>query len=149
MLLYIPRFIISRSWELGLEHFSHCTMYIVSELLAVACLTTLAISAQCPDYSTYSSTNHPPFSNGKYKMSYQRPAIECRTFPSPVVEATVARFKSIILDPDLSRLFENSYPNSLDTAIRWKGYAANNSDEELTFVITGDMWVRRPLARTG
>ena len=72
-------------------------------------------------------------------MSYQRPATECRTFQSPVVEATVARFKSIILDPDLFRLFENCYPNSLDTAIRWKGYAANNSDEELTFIITGDM----------
>lgn len=123
-------------------------MYIVSTLLAVACLTTLAIAAQCPDYSTYSSTKHPPFSNGKYKMSYQRPAMECRTFQSPAVEAIVARFKAIILDPDLFRLFENCYPNSLDTAIRWKGYAANNSDEELTFVITGDMWVGPLLAHT-
>lgn len=145
MLLSIPLLLIGRSWELLLEHSPDHTMYIVSALLAVACLTTLAIAAQCPDYSTYSSTNHPPFSNGKYKMSYQRPAIECRTFQSPIVEATVARLKSIILDPDLFRLFENSYPNSLDTAIRWKGYAANDSDEELTFLITGDMWVRRLL----
>ena len=149
MLFYIPLLPIRRSWVLVLEHSSHYTMYIVSALLAFACLIAFAIAVQCPDYSTYSSTKHPPFSDGKYKMSYQRPAMECRTFHSPTVEATVARFKSIILDPDLFRLFENCYPNSLDTAIRWKGYAANNSDEELTFVITGDMWVRRPLAHIG
>jgi meiotically up-regulated gene 157 (Mug157) protein len=57
----------------------------------------------------------------------------------------VLRMENVIKDPDLYRLFQNAYPNTLDTAIKWKGYAANNAEEELTFIITGDinaMWLR-------
>lgn len=105
----------------------------------------LLASAQCPDYLDYANQVHEPLSSGKYKLSYQRPSEECRTFKSQGVEDTLKRMESVIKDPDLYRLFLNSYPNTLDTAIKWKGYAADNAQEELTFIITGDinaMWLR-------
>ncbi|KAF2874053.1 hypothetical protein BDV95DRAFT_320345 [Massariosphaeria phaeospora] len=114
-------------------------------LLALSTVVPLLVSAQCPDYLDYASQVHEPLSSGKYKLASQRPSNECRTFGSPALEDTLQRMQSVIKDPDLYRLFQNAYPNTLDTAIRWKGYAANNAEEELTFIITGDinaMWLR-------
>lgn len=91
-------------------------------------------------------------SRGRHRLPYQRPLAKCRAFQSPDVEATIARLKKKITDPDLFRLFENSYPNSLDTAVLWTGFAFANgnrppySDEDLAFVITGDMSVRPRLS---
>lgn len=101
--------------------------------------------AQCPEYIDYARQVHEPLSSGKYKLAYQRPSEECRTFKSRVLEDTLTRMESVVEDPDLYRLFQNAYPNTLDTAIKWKGYSANNAEEELTFIITGDinaMWLR-------
>jgi hypothetical protein len=105
----------------------------------------LLVSAQCLEYLDYASAVHGPLSSGQYKLAYQRPSEECRTFKSLDVEDTITRMEGVIKDPDLYRLFQNAYPNTLDTAIRWKGYAADNAEEELTFIITGDinaMWLR-------
>jgi meiotically up-regulated gene 157 (Mug157) protein len=105
----------------------------------------LLVSAQCPEYVDYATQVHEPLSSGKYKLAYQRPSEECRTFKSQGLEDVVTRMESVIKDPDLYRLFQNAYPNTLDTAIKWKGRSASNSEEELTFIITGDinaMWLR-------
>jgi len=105
----------------------------------------LARSQSCPDYSLYSQQRHPPFSTGRYQLSSMRPSPACRTFNSSDVEDLLSRMSASVADPDLYRLFENSYPNTLDTAIRWRGAAADDPAEELTFVITGDidaMWLR-------
>lgn len=99
----------------------------------------------CESYSAYARKPHEPLSEGKFALPFQRPPPHCRTFTSPLAESTLTRVKSLITDPDLARLFENTFPNTLDTAIKWRGAAANNSDEELAFVITGDidaMWLR-------
>ena len=109
----------------------------VTLLLFVAAFTA---AQTCPDYTDYAATSHAPYSGGKHNLSYQRPAPDCRTFNDSVVESTIANLTSTITDPDLARLFENSFPNTLDTTVKWKGYAANDSDEELTFIITGDMY---------
>ncbi|KAI0129016.1 hypothetical protein BJ170DRAFT_579989 [Xylariales sp. AK1849] len=119
----------------------------VIRLLAAALLVTSAIcqSPECPNYAVYSRTLHEPVSRGAFQLSAMRPEPACRTFNSTGVEDAILRLKSKIWDPDLFRLFENTFPNTLDTAIKWRGVAANNTDEELCFVITGDinaMWVR-------
>ncbi|KAL6707478.1 hypothetical protein ACN47E_004048 [Coniothyrium glycines] len=116
-----------------------------SKVLGALYNIPLLVCAQCPEYIDYAKETHAPLSSGRYKLAYQRPSEGCRTFKSQGLEDTITRMESTIKDPDLYRLFQNSYPNTLDTAIRWKGYAADNSEEELTFIITGDinaMWLR-------
>lgn len=122
-------------------------------LLCVGRLTLAAPieSPTCPDYSEYSKEKHEPYSSGIHHLPFQRPSQECRTFVSQDVEDTIARMQSVIKDPDLYRLFENTLPNTLDTAIKWRGYAWEDeeersafSDEELTFMITGDMYIHSP-----
>jgi meiotically up-regulated gene 157 (Mug157) protein len=78
-----------------------------------------------------------------------RPIPSCRTFVSQEVEDTIERLKSVVVDPDLFRLFENSWPSTLDTTVAWTGHSnktgASHENEELSFVITGDieaMWLR-------
>ncbi|KAK8066321.1 hypothetical protein PG997_013068 [Apiospora hydei] len=115
-----------------------------TRVVAAALLFGVSVG-ECPNYSTHSQQRHEPLSTGAYALSYQRPDPACRTFNSSGVEEIIVRLKDKIYDPDLYRLFENTFPNTLDTAIRWRGVAANNTAEELCFVITGDinaMWIR-------
>jgi hypothetical protein len=112
---------------------------ILSLLATTAVVLVPAVGAQCPDYSAYSQQRHEPFSTGRYSLSYMRPDPACRTFNSSDVEDAILAMKSVIKDPDLYRLFENAFPNSLDTAVKWKGVASDNAEEELTFLITGDI----------
>ena len=97
------------------------------------------------NYDTYSRFHHEPYSEGKRQLPSQRPPKECRSYVVQEVEDAVIKYKSVIEDPDLFKLFENSFPNTLDTAVKWTGYAQDEdgleTDEELAFIITGDMYV--------
>ena len=71
----------------------------------------------------------------------KRPPLAQRLFTSPAVEAEIARVKAAIADPELAWMFENCYPNTLDTTVE-TGMVDGQPD---TFVITGDitaMWLR-------
>jgi len=71
----------------------------------------------------------------------KRPPLAKRLFTSPAVEAEIARVKAAIGDPELAWMFENCYPNTLDTTVE-AGTVEGKPD---TFVITGDikaMWLR-------
>lgn len=75
------------------------------------------------------------------ELPNQRPKLADRKFTSKAVEATITKMKKVIKDPKLAALFENCFPNTLDTTVFFK--MINGRPD--TFVITGDihaMWLR-------
>ncbi len=71
----------------------------------------------------------------------RRPPVDKRKFVSEAVEAKIAEVKKSIADPEMGWLFENCFPNTLDTTVQ-TGTLDGKPD---TFVITGDinaMWLR-------
>jgi uncharacterized protein len=106
-------------------------MYAFLLVFVFAAVVCGAKPAGCPNYKDYSTEIHQPVSAGKYQLSYQRPDPSCRTFFLAEVEQAIADMRQTVKDPDLFRLFENSFPNTLDTTISWKGFASGNPDEEV------------------
>jgi meiotically up-regulated gene 157 (Mug157) protein len=79
-------------------------------------------------------SNPAPFVN-------QRPRLADRKFTSAAVEEKIRSVKAAIKDPELAWLFENCYPNTLDTTVNYSEIDGKPD----TFVITGDinaMWLR-------
>lgn len=69
-----------------------------------------------------------------------------RKFQSPAIEKTIERLSSKIADKELAWMFENCFPNTLDTTVEFS-YIDGRPD---TFVITGDidaMWLRDSTAQ--
>ena len=103
-----------------------------------------------------------PISTGPLGLPYQRPDPICRTFASPLVDKVIEDMTARMIDPDLARLFENAFPNTLDTTISWhldgsknnKPYQAkhqhvlskpDNWEGVHSFIVTGDIdaeWLR-------
>ncbi|KAF8450810.1 Six-hairpin glycosidase-like protein [Boletus edulis BED1] len=97
-------------------------------------------AAGCPDYSTYSQTPHGNPSAGPLGLPFMRPNPACRTFNSTSVEKVILDMNARLKDPDIARLFENTFPNTLDTTVKYF-----SKDENLAFIITGDIsaqWLR-------
>ena len=107
---------------------------------------TAAVAQDCPDWVEYfSEPDHPPFSAGKYAYPYQRASEECRTYKVDKIDSVIEDMNKTISDPDLYRLFHNTWPSTVDTTVRWTGHSQDDPDEELAFIITGDinaMWMR-------
>jgi meiotically up-regulated gene 157 (Mug157) protein len=94
------------------------------------------------------------------ELPFQRPSKHCRTFESPLVEKVIDDMNGKMVDKDLARIFENAFPNTLDTTVRWhvngtdkkaaKNWAKGKKDEEKwlgpqSFIVTGDInaeWLR-------
>lgn len=93
-------------------------------------------------------------------LPFQRPAPLCRTFSSPLVEKVIEDVTTRMTDKDLARLFENAFPNTLDTTVRWhvdgsqkkakkrqsyRSVADGQWEGPQSFIVTGDInaeWLR-------
>ena len=73
----------------------------------------------------------------------RRPAIEERLFTSEAIEKKIKEVRKMLKDaPYLAWMFENCFPNTLDTTVH---YSVTEDGEDDTFVYTGDihaMWLR-------
>ena len=83
------------------------------------------------------------FQNNVNAQGYisKRPTLSKRNFTSKAVEETISRIKAKIKDPKLAWMFENCFPNTLDTTVKF----SMSGNKPFTFVITGDidaMWLR-------
>ena len=73
-----------------------------------------------------------------------RRVAEKRRFTSPAVEALIEEIKKNIANKELAWLFENCFPNTLDTTIDFELRDGSEKKPD-TYVITGDidaMWLR-------
>jgi len=119
------------------------------------------VRAACPAYEHYAKFPHRPFSGGSMALPYQRPARVCRTFESELVEKTIDDMNEMIIDKDLARIFENAFPNTLDTTVRWHRDGTEKKEDKQyykytlpdegkwegaqSFIVTGDInaeWLR-------
>ncbi|MCB9992797.1 MAG: glycoside hydrolase family 125 protein [Hyphomicrobiaceae bacterium] len=78
---------------------------------------------------------------GEGLVPWNRPEPRDRQFRSAAIERRIAHAAERIAEPGLRRLFENAFPNTLDTTIVTGGSDARPD----TFVLTGDipaMWLR-------
>jgi uncharacterized protein len=86
------------------------------------------------------------FAFGANGFESKRPPLANRNFTSDAVEAAIIRIKKQIADPELAWLFENCFPNTLDTTVDFE--IINGKPD--TYVITGDidaMWLRDSTAQ--
>lgn len=101
----------------------------------------MAISAsavpECPADMVAAVAN----TGSRYTVT-KRPAESERLFRSEAVEAQIKRVKGLLKNPKLAWMFENCFPNTLDTTVH---YRKDKDGKNETFVYTGDihaMWLR-------
>ncbi|KAE9410251.1 hypothetical protein BT96DRAFT_367797 [Gymnopus androsaceus JB14] len=118
----------------------HKAATVAGILLGTSSLVATQIPQSCPDFTVYSASPQGNPSNGTLGLPLMRPVPACRTFNSSAVEQVIDDMKARLKDPDVARLFENTFPNTLDTTVKYFNETVN-----LAFIITGDItaqWLR-------
>ena len=86
-------------------------------------------------------SNNNLFARKKFEFTSNRPPLANRKFTSTAVEEAITRIKKDIPNQELGWLFENCFPNTLDTTVDFEMIDGKPD----TYVITGDidaMWLR-------
>ncbi|GJN70617.1 hypothetical protein VFPFJ_08883 [Purpureocillium lilacinum] len=145
---------------------------LAASLLGIGCSTwplasaangqhQVPLSKACPNYASYAAYPHRPLSTGPLALPFQRPDPRCRTFHSDEIERVIKEVTSRMADPDLARLFENAFPSTTDTTVKFhtngkdtafvRMAGSRSSQDEgawqgpQSFIITGDIiaeWLR-------
>ncbi|CAF1079571.1 unnamed protein product [Adineta steineri] len=127
------------------DYQSHDLHYAVPTVRAISIINastkvtiTTTITMTDPVITTKSTTAASP------NFPEVRRPIEKRRFTSTAVESLIEEIKKNIKNKELAWLFENCFPNTLDTTVDFDVKAASEKHPD-TYVITGDidaMWLR-------
>jgi len=116
---------------------------IYRKLTGWALMTTItagsSLFAVSTDFKMANDNTYVAVTDAKYKSN--RPEKKDRLFYSKAVENEIMRIKKLLHNPKLAWMFENCFPNTLDTTVR---FAMKNGKPD-TSVYTGDieaMWLR-------
>lgn len=100
--------------------------WVTIRLIALGLFLVGSASAQAEPQSRFESARRP---------------MQKREFTSDAVEKEIVRVTGAIADPEIARIFDACYPNTLDTTV---AFGMRNGKPD-TFIITGDihaMWLR-------
>ena len=114
-------------------------MFLQSLALARAGTMPLPANELDTPYSQKATYVAPADNVGRYVS--QRPPEEKRLFRSDAIEKKIKEVKALLKNPYLAWMFENCFPNTLDTTVHFR----LRDGKPDTFVYTGDihaMWLR-------
>ncbi|KAJ7023625.1 Six-hairpin glycosidase-like protein [Mycena alexandri] len=94
-------------------------MKLTFSVVALAVSLAEGARAQCPDFTTYSQSPQGNPSSGPLKLPYMRPSPGPSSSSTPSTEKVIVDMKARLKDPDIARLFENTFPNTLDTTVKY------------------------------
>ena len=114
---------------------------IVSKKIWVTAALVLGMSVTDVVASTLEEGNWVAVCDNVGQFVCQRPKKSERLFKSDAVEKKIQEVKKMLTNPYLAWMFENCFPNTLDTTVHYRKL----DGEDDTFVYTGDihaMWLR-------
>ena len=111
--------------------------------LRLLLLTMIAVLAILPATADVHERYTTVVSDATSTFTTKRPPVEERLFTSMIIEKRIKEVLKLIKgNPKLAWMFENCFPNTLDSTVHFR---LDENGEDDTFVYTGDihaMWLR-------